>query len=228
MTAITKGLRTRMTGTNHRNKSSSRGHLVCQLELVSQLPQIDFDQSSDNNTLNVIVQNHSTNENKRSSLRNRTVVSASNQKQSHDVHPLPRLNSKLAFIDLAGAERTTDASFGTTNGDGANINRSLLALKECFRAIDAQNSHVPFRDSTLTKVIREYLVPANSCTLMMVHVSPADKTIDSALNSLQYAHMVRSLRKRCLPLLARKPELAHPSELYEGRSENDILNSNNE
>ena len=63
----------------------------------------------------------------------------------------------MAFIDLAGAERGNDAADSTnlrggTNGDGANINKSLLALKECIRAIDAGSHHIPFRDSILTKV----------------------------------------------------------------------------
>ena len=40
----------------------------------------------------------------------------------------------------------------TYRQDGAGINRSLLALKECIRAIDMEKVHIPFRDSELTKV----------------------------------------------------------------------------
>ena len=39
--------------------------------------------------------------------------------------------------------------------EGAEINKSLLALKECIRALDTRSSHVPFRASKLTMVLRD-------------------------------------------------------------------------
>lgn len=41
--------------------------------------------------------------------------------------------------------------------EGAEINKSLLALKECIRALDAEHRHVPFRGSKLTEVISQLL-----------------------------------------------------------------------
>ncbi|MBL2080916.1 hypothetical protein ELI62_32065, partial [Klebsiella pneumoniae] len=61
---------------------------------------------------------------------------------------------KLSFIDLAGSERGADVSGSDskTRVDGAEINKSLLALKECIRALDQEKKHLPFRGSKLTLV----------------------------------------------------------------------------
>ena len=65
-------------------------------------------------------------------------------------------HGRISFIDLAGSERGADnSSFSKqTKTDGAEINTSLLALKECIRALDNETSHIPFRQSTLTKVLK--------------------------------------------------------------------------
>jgi len=54
---------------------------------------------------------------------------------------------KLNLIDLAGSERAADAASEEqqTRLEGAEINKSLLVLKECIRAIDAHRQHLPFR-----------------------------------------------------------------------------------
>ena len=59
-----------------------------------------------------------------------------------------KLFSKMSFIDLAGSERGADVidTGKKTKQDGAEINKSLLALKECLSALDQANSrHLPFR-----------------------------------------------------------------------------------
>lgn len=62
--------------------------------------------------------------------------------------------SKMSFIDLAGSERGADVidREKKTKIDGAEINKSLLALKECIRALDkaGKNNYLPFRGSKLT------------------------------------------------------------------------------
>jgi hypothetical protein len=61
---------------------------------------------------------------------------------------------KISFIDLAGSERGADVTDNDkqTRIDGAEINKSLLALKECIRALDLRKNHTPFRGSKLTQV----------------------------------------------------------------------------
>eukprot|EP01071_Lankesteria_metandrocarpae_P007931 Lankesteria_metandrocarpae@DN4822_c0_g1_i1.p1 len=111
------------------------------------------------------------------------------------------LHGRLAFIDLAGSERGADTinSGRQTQTDGAGINRSLLALKECIRALDSQSNHIPFRDTELTKVLRDMFVGAKARTLMIANVSPASGCCEQTLNTVRYADRVKSIRTNCLP-----------------------------
>jgi kinesin family protein 2/24 len=103
---------------------------------------------------------------------------------------------KLAFIDLAGSERASDAMDQTkqTRFDGAEINKSLLALKECIRALDHDQKHLPFRGSKLTMVLKDSFI-GNCKTLMIANVSPTLSCCDHTLNTLRYADRVKELKR---------------------------------
>lgn len=78
--------------------------------------------------------------------------------------------------------------------DGAEINKSLLALKECIRALDQEKKHTPFRGSKLTMVLRDSFT-GNCKTMMIANVSPALSCSEHTLNTLRYADRVKELRK---------------------------------
>ncbi|KAL3532441.1 hypothetical protein ACH5RR_005962 [Cinchona calisaya] len=107
-----------------------------------------------------------------------------------------RAVGKLSFIDLAGSERGADTTDNDkqTRMEGAEINKSLLALKECIRALDNDQGHIPFRGSKLTEVLRDSFV-GDSRTVMISCISPNSGSCEHTLNTLRYADRVKSLSK---------------------------------
>lgn len=110
--------------------------------------------------------------------------------------PDSKLFSKVSFIDLAGSERGADTidQNKQTRMDGAEINKSLLALKECIRALDQDKKHTPFRGSKLTLVLKDSFT-GNCKTLMIANVSPTQSCCEHTLNTLRYADRVKELKK---------------------------------
>eukprot|EP01017_Pseudomicrothorax_dubius_P047285 TRINITY_DN846_c0_g5_i3.p1 TRINITY_DN846_c0_g5~~TRINITY_DN846_c0_g5_i3.p1 ORF type:complete len:688 (+),score=192.66 TRINITY_DN846_c0_g5_i3:94-2157(+) len=107
-----------------------------------------------------------------------------------------RLHGKISFIDLAGSERGADTvdQNKQTRMDGAEINKSLLALKECIRALDQDKRHTPFRGSKLTMVLKDSFT-GNCRTVMIGNFSPAQTNCEHTLNTLRYADRVKELKK---------------------------------
>jgi kinesin family member 2/24 len=106
-----------------------------------------------------------------------------------------KLHGKLSLIDLAGSERGEDTKNHnrTRRMESSEINKSLLALKECFRALDSggRNAHIPFRASKLTQVLKDSFVNAKARTVMIAAVSPVSSSADHTLNTLRYADRVK-------------------------------------
>ena len=110
-------------------------------------------------------------------IRTSGVTSANNHSsRSHAVFQIilkksngKTLRGKFSLIDLAGNERGADTSSANrqTRMEGAEINKSLLALKECIRALGRKGAHLPFRASKLTQVLRDSFIGENSRTCMV-------------------------------------------------------------
>lgn len=99
---------------------------------------------------------------------------------------------------MAGSERGSDVidNSNEIKKDGAKINLSLLALKECIRAIDDERNHKPFRGSKMTLILREYFTGKNCFTLMIAQISPKKDHTEDTLNTLKYAQQVKSFNSK--------------------------------
>ncbi|CAO3641778.1 unnamed protein product [Mucor fragilis] len=111
----------------------------------------------------------------------------------------PSITSKFHFVDLAGSERLkrTNAQ-GDRAKEGISINSGLLALGNVISALGDEarrTSHVPYRDSKLTRLLQDSL-GGNSQTLMLACVSPSDSNFMETLNTLKYANRARNIKNR--------------------------------
>eukprot|EP01064_Diplonema_japonicum_P033054 TRINITY_DN6424_c0_g4_i2.p1 TRINITY_DN6424_c0_g4~~TRINITY_DN6424_c0_g4_i2.p1 ORF type:complete len:398 (+),score=100.25 TRINITY_DN6424_c0_g4_i2:23-1195(+) len=107
-----------------------------------------------------------------------------------------RTKGVISFIDLAGNERGSDTADADrqTRVEGAEINKSLLALKECIRSLGMGKSHIPFRGSVLTEVLRDSFL-GSSRTTMIAHISPSSSCCEHSLNTLRYTDRVKGLKQ---------------------------------
>ena len=111
---------------------------------------------------------------------------------------------KLSLVDLAGSERAqeTQCNDKERRAEGAEINKSLLALKECIRALDEKKTnpdqHVPFRASKLTHVLRDSFVSKSdkSRIIMISCIMPSYKCCNHSLNTLRYSDRLKEKTKQ--------------------------------
>ncbi|KAG9318633.1 kinesin domain-containing protein [Chiua virens] len=113
--------------------------------------------------------------------------------------------SKFHFVDLAGSERLKrTAAAGERIKEGISINSGLLALGNVIsalgdpsRAKSHTNSHVPYRDSKLTRLLQDSL-GGNAHTLMIACVSPTEWNVAETVNTLKYANRARNIKNRAI------------------------------
>ena len=155
-----------------------------------------------------------------------------------------RLLGKLSLVDLAGSEQASESAppDSQTHQEAAQINTSLLALKECIRAmgrgqknmmaaalkkrhsssgdkgsrrgtsmtsgsrrnsnVSAKNhhhlphTHIPFRGSKLTQILRECFTSEGARTVMVTCVSPGHLAAEHTIGSLRYADRLKGIAIR--------------------------------
>ncbi|SBT87085.1 kinesin-8, putative [Plasmodium malariae] len=107
---------------------------------------------------------------------------------------------KLCVIDLAGSERASQTNNkGMRMLEGANINRSLLALGNVINALvlrskgTSKSNFIPFRDSKLTRLLKDSL-GGNCKTVMIANISPSHLSYEDTHNTLKYANRAKNIK----------------------------------
>ena len=103
----------------------------------------------------------------------------------------------LTIVDLAGSERQKKThSVGARLKEALNVNVSLFALGNVVSALASGHRHIPYRDSTLTKILEPSL-SGKSQTVLLVCVSAEGEHVNESANSLEFA--TRAMRITTTP-----------------------------
>lgn len=144
--------------------------------------------------------------------------------------------SLLNLIDLAGSEKAS--SNADRRKEGAYINRSLLTLGTVISKLtEEKGSHIPFRDSKLTRILQSSL-SGNALVSVICTMSPSYVNVDESANTLKFAARVKRivtrattnqilddkalLQKYRLEIAELKEKLMMTNELYEKQKQQEI------
>ncbi|OIT08625.1 PREDICTED: kinesin-like protein KIN-5D isoform X2 [Nicotiana attenuata] len=103
---------------------------------------------------------------------------------------------KLNLVDLAGSENILRS--GAKEGrarEAGEINKSLLTLGRVINALVDHSGHVPYRDSKLTRLLRDSL-GGKTKTCIIATVSPSIQCLEETLSTLEYANRAKQIKNR--------------------------------
>ncbi|XP_078586006.1 kinesin-like protein KIF21A isoform X2 [Branchiostoma floridae x Branchiostoma japonicum] len=170
------GALSRTTASTNMNAQSSRSHAIFTIHIKQQ---------------RVVRNNEPVGEEEKDDTDKETDTAALNDFET--------LTAKFHFVDLAGSERLKrTGATGDRQKEGISINCGLLALGNVISALGdpkKKGSHVPYRDSKLTRLLQDSL-GGNSRTLMIACVSPSDRDFMETLNTLKYANRARNIKNK--------------------------------
>lgn len=133
---------------------------------------------------------------------------------------------KLSMIDLAGSERASATGCkGVRFKEGANINKSLLALGNCINNLADGIKHIPYRDSKLTRLLKDSL-GGNCQTVMIANIAPCSLTYEDTYNTLRYATRAKKIKSNAKKNVSCEMHVAGYIKIVEEqKKEIDILKS---
>jgi hypothetical protein len=177
---LKSGAKIRTTGATNQNTKSSRSHAIFSI-LLNQKKYTKIEKIITDAEESMIIDND-----------HKTIT---NETEEFEI-----LSAKFHFVDLAGSERLKrTGATGHRAKEGIYINRGLLALGNVISALGDRdrksNSHVPYRDSKLTRLLQDSL-GGNSKTIMIACISPSDRDFMETLNTLRYANRAKNIKNK--------------------------------
>lgn len=114
-----------------------------------------------------------------------------------NIEELIAKTGKLYLVDLAGSEkiRKTGAE-GKTLDEAKKINVSLTALGKVISALtDGKSTHIPYRDSKLTRILQESL-GGNAKTTLIVTCSPHINNVAETISTLRFGVSAKKIKNK--------------------------------
>lgn len=106
-------------------------------------------------------------------------------------------SGQLFLVDLAGSEKVgkTGAS-GQTLEEAKKINKSLSALGMVINSLtDGKSTHIPYRDSKLTRILQESL-GGNSRTTLIINCSPSSSNDAETIGTLRFGVRAKTIKNK--------------------------------
>lgn len=103
---------------------------------------------------------------------------------------------KLYLVDLAGSENVSrSGAVDQRAKEAGNINKSLLTLGRVITALVEGQGHVPYRDSKLTRLLRDSL-GGRTKTCIIATIAPTVQCQEETLSTLDYAHRAKNIKNK--------------------------------
>lgn len=134
--------------------------------------------------------------------------------------------SKFHFVDLAGSERQKETNTsGQRLKEAGSIHKSLTVLGSVINSLsDGKNSHIHYRDSKLTFILKDSL-GGNSRTTMIANISPSSSAYSETFSTLKFAQRAKLIKNRAFINLETKSSIATlENEIY--RLKLELTNAN--
>ncbi|KAK0585113.1 hypothetical protein LWI29_023569 [Acer saccharum] len=132
--------------------------------------------------------------------------------------------SQLHLIDLAGSESSKAETTGVRRKEGSYINKSLLTLGTVISKLtDGRATHIPYRDSKLTRLLQSSLSGHGRVSLICT-VTPSSSSSEETHNTLKFAHRANTLKFKHLKTrlsmrnhLLRNTKMRYAQKLEDGQ-----------